>query len=201
MGRIRTLKPEFWTHEDLSALPVETHVLAAGLLNYADDEGYFNANPKLIQATVFPLRELSSTVPVMLHELSGIGYLRLFSGTDGKQYGHICKFLEHQVISHAKTSKIKGLEESSNVPVSVQKITAGKEGNGKEGNGSQFQDRSMNLSDSDCGILICQTLSFSGINLPRETAEAIPTIRTTLGLVDNWQVFDFLPAKWKAYQE
>jgi hypothetical protein len=56
MARIRTIKPEFWRHEDLSALPEATHMLAAQLLNYADDYGYFNANPALIKAEVSPLR-------------------------------------------------------------------------------------------------------------------------------------------------
>ena len=55
MARIRTIKPEFWRHEDLSALPADTHMLAAALLNYADDEGYFNANPKLVEAECFPV--------------------------------------------------------------------------------------------------------------------------------------------------
>ena len=41
MARIRTIKPDFWKHEDLSALPEITHMLAAALLNHADDEGFF----------------------------------------------------------------------------------------------------------------------------------------------------------------
>ena len=59
MARIRTIKPEFWKHEDLSALPEITHMLAAALLGYADDEGYFNANPALVKSECLPLRESS----------------------------------------------------------------------------------------------------------------------------------------------
>lgn len=138
MARIRTVKPGLWKHEDLSALPLETHVLAAALLNYADDEGYFNSNPKLILADCFPLRELSRTVPVMLQDLVKIGYLRLFKGTDGKNYGHICKFAQHQVVSHPKDSTIKLLQDSSNPPVSVhdQSTLNGIELNGIELNGT-----------------------------------------------------------------
>ena len=62
MARIRTIKPEFWAHEDLSELPEATHMLAAALLNYADDEGYFNANPMLIKAACSPLREPSVSI-------------------------------------------------------------------------------------------------------------------------------------------
>ena len=63
-----------------------------------------------------------------------------------------------------------------------------------------FDDRSKPLSESDCGIAICASLSFSGLKIPREVAEAVPIIRDSLGLTDNWQVFDFLPAKWRAYE-
>lgn len=110
MARIRTIKPEFWRDEDLSSISAEAALLAIGLLNYADDEGYFSANIKLIECDVFPLRNLSSTVPVLLQELSGIGYIRLFDGSDNKQYGQVANFVKHQVISKPRPSKIKGLD-------------------------------------------------------------------------------------------
>lgn len=115
MSRIRSLKPEFTQNERLSALPAETHLLAAGLLCYADDEGYFYAHPKLIQSAIFPLRELSVSVPAMLQSLLGIGYVELFIGSNGKEYGRIVNFLEHQRVSHPMRSKIKTFSESSRV--------------------------------------------------------------------------------------
>lgn len=72
MGRIRTIKPEFWTNESLSALSAETHMLAAALLNYADDEGYFNANPGLVKAACSPLRESSVSTHTQLKRLAEI---------------------------------------------------------------------------------------------------------------------------------
>lgn len=110
MSRIRTIKPEFWKNEGLSDLPEATHMLAAALLNYADDEGYFNANPKLIQGECFPLRELSVSIPDSLTRLVEEGYLRLGTGSDGKRYGSITHFTDHQKISHQTESKIKKLE-------------------------------------------------------------------------------------------
>ena len=110
MARIRTIKPEFWRDENLSNVSAEACLLAIGLLNHCDDEGYFNANPKLVESDVFPLRKLSVTTTVALRELSGIGYIRVFDGTDGKSYGHIVNFLKHQVINKKTPSKIKDLE-------------------------------------------------------------------------------------------
>lgn len=133
MARIRTIKPEFWRDEDLSSVSPEAALLAIGLLNHADDEGYFNANAKLIESDVFPLRELSGSVTGMLKELCGIGYLQLFSGSDGKHYGLVVNFVKHQVINKPSPSKIKGLckipEECSSPTVA---LPVGKERKGKE---------------------------------------------------------------------
>src|SRR5438270_608306 len=98
MPRIRTVKPEFFVNEKLSALPPQIHLLAVALLCYSDDEGYFYANPGLVRAHCFPVREDSGSPTEMLQELSKIGFLELAIGTDGRSLGHIVKFLEHQVI-------------------------------------------------------------------------------------------------------
>ena len=132
--RIRTIKPEFWQHEDLSSLPPETHILAAALLNYADDEGYFNANPRLVQAQCVPLRDDSTNIRRSLDDLSSIGYLTLHEGSDGKQYGHITKFLDHQRVDRPKASKIKGLIESTNNRRTINDESP-QEGKGREGKG------------------------------------------------------------------
>lgn len=110
MARIRTIKPEFWTDEDMAEVSEAACLLAIGLLNYADDEGYFNANPKLIKAAVFPIREPSVTIPVMLRELSNHGYLTLFSTSDNKHFGLINNFAKHQVVNKPRASKIKGMQ-------------------------------------------------------------------------------------------
>lgn len=110
MARIRTIKPEFWTDEDMAEVSEPACLLAIGLLNYADDEGYFNANPKLIRAAIFPIREPSRTIPVMLRELSNHGYLSMFSTSDNKHFGLINNFAKHQVVNKPKVSKIRELE-------------------------------------------------------------------------------------------
>ena len=109
MPRIRTIKPEFWAHEELSELPPETHMLAAALLNYADDMGLFNANPKLVKAVCCPLREDSLSIQCGLNQLAKIGYIKLGKGEDGKTYGVIEKFAKHQVIGRPSKSKINDI--------------------------------------------------------------------------------------------
>lgn len=116
--RIRTIKPEFWTNEELSTLSIEANMLAIGLLNYADDEGYFNANPDLVKAAIFPLRRLPKSIDMYLSDLCKIDYISLIDCQDGRRYGRVVNFSQHQVISHPKTSKIASkFDDSSNVPV------------------------------------------------------------------------------------
>lgn len=150
--RIRTIKPEFWQNEKLSSLPAETHMLAAALLNYADDEGYFNANPKLIQGQLFPVRELSGSIPVMLQQLStegGISYLEVRISSDGRAYGWVINFDLHQVVNKPRESVLKPLFDAccktganpSTTPNGALPESSGSTtgGNGMEGKGSGME--------------------------------------------------------------
>lgn len=136
MARIRTIKPEFWTDEDMSEVSEAACLLAIGLLNYADDEGYFNANPKLIKAAIFPIREQSGSIPVLMRELSSVGYISLFSSHDGKIYGLVNNFAKHQVINKAKKSIISDLcVLPYEYGTDTEQLPPGREGKGKEGKG------------------------------------------------------------------
>ena len=139
MARIRTIKPEFWRDEFLSKVSAEACLLAIGLLNHCDDEGYFNANPKLVDADVFPLRELSFPTTTLLQELSKIGYIQVFQGSDGKVYGQVTNFEKHQVINKKTPSKIKHLCKLPQDYGSDQvALPIGKEGKGKEEEGKGY---------------------------------------------------------------
>jgi hypothetical protein len=107
MGRIRTIKPEFHSHEELSALPAETHLLAGALTNYADDEGYFNANPGLVRAGTHPLRDDPTPIREQLAQLEAMGYIEIHSCADGKMIGRIVNFNSHQKVSHPSESRLK----------------------------------------------------------------------------------------------
>lgn len=138
MARIRTIKPEFWKHEQLSALPESVHMLAAALLNYADDEGYFNANDKLVKAECCPLRESSVSIHDALMMLSDAGYLQVGYGADGRRYGRVVNFDLHQRVNRKTESKIKKIEiawESSLSPHTQLTESSPPEGKGREGKG------------------------------------------------------------------
>ena len=145
--RIRTIKPEFWQHEILAQLPEFTRLLAIGLLNYADDEGYFYASPQAIRGAVFPFLDDSRRIHGALTELSSVGYIVLGKSADGRAVGRVAKFEKHQVINRPRASVIGPFEPENTESVnnhggftdeSVNNngaVTPGMEGNGT-GNGT-----------------------------------------------------------------
>lgn len=150
MARIRTIKPEFWLDEDLAELPCEAHMLAAAILNHCDDEGYFKANPKLIHAQVFALRDMECTTTVLVQSLQKIGYLTLFVGSDGKEYGHVTNFNNHQSINKPKASKIKGLKPvQSKSRTDTGQLPLGKEQGKEQGKESNIEKTKKNKTDFD----------------------------------------------------
>ena len=111
--RIRTVKPEFWVHPVMSRLPYDTRILALGLLNLADDEGYFDADPDYIRGAVL-FREDSSNVRRMLDELSRSEWITL-CGTAERPIGRVVNFRKHQRVDRPQPSRLKqyALDESS----------------------------------------------------------------------------------------
>ncbi len=147
--RIRTIKPEFWSSETVAPLSDKSKLLAIGLLNFADDEGFFWANPVLIRAAVFPFVEDSTTIRRWLDDLSGVGYIRLGKRSDdGREVGEVVNFKIHQRIDRPKLSIIKENvtfddASSSNRRAIVEQSLL--EGKGREGKGT---------GNRDLGILI-----------------------------------------------
>ena len=154
--RIRTIKPEFWTHPVMGRLSSDAKVIAIGLLNMADDEGYFVADPGVVKGAIVPydipgsLPECSMNVPGILQELSKKGWIRICQHPEQGDIGQVVNFQKHQSISHPKASKLKvyasfqesygnvpgSIQESSgNIPVSLQSGTGNRDQGMEQGSG------------------------------------------------------------------
>lgn len=105
--RIRTIKPGFWVHPVLSRLSDASKLMAIGLLNYADDEGYFEADVQLVRSALRPRDADGGVTFRALQDLSGAGYIELREHVERGPMGRIVNFREHQVISHPSASKIR----------------------------------------------------------------------------------------------
>ncbi|WP_223538764.1 DnaT-like ssDNA-binding domain-containing protein [Pseudomonas sp. BF-R-12] len=97
MARIRTIKPEFWSSEQVMESRPLARLLFIGLWNFCDDGGNHPLSPRTIKALVFPGDDITTeAVSELLGELEGSGLTRSYT-VDGKQYLHVSGW-KHQKI-------------------------------------------------------------------------------------------------------
>lgn len=200
MGRIRTVKPEFFTDEELSSLAEITHLFAAGLLCYADDEGYFNANEGLVKAAIFPLRECSVSVHDMLTHLVGTGYLCLGVTSDGKRWGRVVNFSIHQRVNRPTPSKISNLHiKWEGVVITHPQLTEDSlpEGKGREGKGTGNRDA---LPDSVDTRILSESVGIFGMreqaDMNRLLAVHMKESGRKVGQAIEWMI-----GQWESYKQ
>ncbi len=119
MARIRTVKPDFWTSEDIAAVSRNARLLFIGLLNHADDVGNGPASARGLKMKVFPgdadvtPAKIETWMQELDQELIGL------YDAEGKQYYHVMKW-HHQKISNPQKPKFPSFtERSRNGPVTL----------------------------------------------------------------------------------
>lgn len=156
MARIRTIKPEFWTSEQVVECSVESRLLFIGLWNFADDGGVLPCSEKSLKMKIFPgdsynandirrmLAELSDNSLIALYEVENVSYIKVCGWVHQKidkpsfkfpqPCGEIPKSKSDFIEMHS-TNDSRTIEESS-PPERKGKERKGEEGKGKEGRGS-----------------------------------------------------------------
>jgi hypothetical protein len=126
MARIRTIKPDFWTHEKVLGLSPLARLMFIGMWNFADDYGRMDYAPRSIKARIFPADDVVTveSVKSMLGELSSHGLIIVYSAKD-REYLEITGW-DHQRIDKRQPSKIPGPFEDGS---------------------TKFQERSSNSAD------------------------------------------------------
>jgi hypothetical protein len=104
---MRTLKPETFTSETLSLLPVPARWTFAGLWTYVDDDGRGKADPRLIKAAIWPLDDdvTAQDVAEHLDRMEELHLLCRYTHVN-RQYLHIVNFAEHQRPNRPVASKL-----------------------------------------------------------------------------------------------
>lgn len=98
MARIRTVKPEFWTSEQVVECSPIARLLFVGLWTFADDRGVIPRRLRSIKMQVFPGDDFSlDQVDDWLSELEAGGLLLRFEH-DGSEYLAVTGWNKHQRI-------------------------------------------------------------------------------------------------------
>lgn len=130
--RIRSIKPEFWRSEDISALSIPDRLLFIGLWSYVDDNGVGRDRLADIAADLFAPdlerdpQEVYGRVRGGLRELSGRGLIHRYEA-GGKRYLSIATWKSHQRIDKPSAGRFplptsedaSFVEPSANTPVAL----------------------------------------------------------------------------------
>jgi len=145
MARIRSIKPEFWTSEQIADCSPIARLLFIGIWSFSDDAGVHPANIKRLKMEIFPGDDISvDQVGALVAELMAAGLLVAYEGS-GSQYWRVTGW-HHQKIDQPT---YKHPDETGNIPNSPPKrrsfgeqapsaqvvFTPGEEGKGEEGRG------------------------------------------------------------------
>ena len=110
MARIRTIKPEFWTSEQVMECSPTARLLFIGLWNFCDDGGNHSANARRLKAEVFPgdditIAEINKLMDELIDHDLVVRYM-----VNGNVYWHVTGW-HHQRIDK-KTLKYPEFHES-----------------------------------------------------------------------------------------
>lgn len=128
MARIRCIKPEFFTSEDIVSLTPLSRLFYVALWCESDREGRLEWKPGTFKMRYFPGDNCD--IKEMADELIKGGLIALYE-VDGKQYAEIPTFTEHQVINNRESES--RIPARVHTPLSRVKAEGRKEWKGKEG--------------------------------------------------------------------
>lgn len=139
MARIRTIKPEFFRHEDLQDLERDNPgkcvmLVFAGLWGHCDSKGRFEWRPRTLKLDILPF--LAFDMAETLSILEGAGQVIRYS-VDGREYGEIPSFGKHQRLAGKEVAEgekypCRTGEATGKQRGSVEEIPVAQEGKGRE---------------------------------------------------------------------
>ena len=138
MARIRTIKPEFFTSEDIVELSAFARLLYISLWCESDKEGRLLWRPKTFKMRYFPADDLD--INACAEELVSAGLVRLY----GKGLAYIPSFKRHQHINpresesrlpdpEARVDDASARVTDASARVNAPSLTRREEGKGREG--------------------------------------------------------------------
>jgi hypothetical protein len=116
MQRIRTIKPDFFKHENLFDAEVETglplRLAFAALWTCCDREGRFEWRPRALKTDCLPYDDVD--FGAVLDALARFGFVIRYE-VDGKPYGAVPSWGKHQAVNQR--------EAASKIPPHIQDVT------------------------------------------------------------------------------
>lgn len=136
MARIRTIKPEFWTSEQIVECSPIARLLFVGMWNFCDDGGNHPASAKTLKMQIFPGDDIAiHQIEAMVGELIKVGLLQQYTA-DGRNYWHVTGW-KHQKIDKPSYKHPRPIDDDSTIIRRELVERQPAEGKGREGNGME----------------------------------------------------------------
>lgn len=134
MARIRSIKPEFWTSEQVAECSTNARLLFIGMWNFCDDAGIHKASHMRLKMQVFPADAFSNDdISAMIDELVSAGLLCEFENSQQNYW--VVRGWHHQKIDKPSYKYPKPFDEDSTIVRGTFGERSPAEGKGEEGIG------------------------------------------------------------------
>lgn len=125
MARIRTVKPEMWSHPKIANVSRDARLTFVGLLNQADDVGRCELIPRLLLGAIFPYDHDvgESDVLAWISELAREGLVRPY---EHRQRRYLCfpGWSEHQRVDNPSKARCPDPEDPESKPLTCEFVEA-----------------------------------------------------------------------------
>lgn len=130
MARIRTIKPEFFTSEDIVSMSPLARLFYVALWCESDRAGRLEWKPGTFKMRYLPGDDCD--IASLSEEMTERGLIVLYE-VDGKRYAEIPTFDKHQSINNREADSVLPRREVASVTRASRVKAEGKEGKGREG--------------------------------------------------------------------
>jgi hypothetical protein len=155
MPRIRTVKPEFWTSEQVVECSPTSRLLFIGMWNFSDDNGIHPVSCKTLKMQIFPGDNFTpEDISRMIDELKKASLLIEYT-VNSKKYWQVTGW-HHQKIDKPNFRYPLPDHSTSGSRTAVEHLPAegsGEESKGKEGNGSDARSDFQKVFDHGVDLL------------------------------------------------
>lgn len=171
MSRIRTVKPEFWTSEQVVSCSPPARLLFIGLWNFCDDHGVHPASYVRLKAEIFPTDSFTiENIKCWLGELIQNDLVREYA-VDNKPYWIVTGWSSHQRIDKPTyrhplpLSDLKKISDGSwNVPRALDEISMTSNQINNDISATDRNGREWNGKEKDIGEVKASPVSDSNSN-------------------------------------
>ncbi len=154
MARIRTIKPEFWTSEQIVELSVSARLLFVGVWTFSDDAGIHPASCKRLNMEVFPSDNFTvEQIGKWIDEILAQGLMIQYEA-QGKSYWQVTGWEFHQKIDkktfrHPQPSGMNSTTTRRALVEPSPPESKGEESKGEESKGRNSSCRALRFDEAD----------------------------------------------------